>query len=182
MLNSSLFTLHYRDDGALAVDDADRCPCGDVVARADGLPLVAVYLYVAVAALGDGLCYAPRATYQCIGIRRTVGLVLVQPAQGYRTDEDDAEQREDGKDEYLPVDAQPEDCRDQGEHGADGEADDEEVARRKLQNQADDSDDRPYLPHVLKKIFYHNSYIFWLSCAKIRNNFVPLHENLKKLS
>jgi hypothetical protein len=72
----------------------------------------------------------------------------MQPTQGYWTDEYDAEKREDGEDEYLPVDAQAENCRNDGKHGTNGEADDEEVTRRKLQNQADDGNDGPYLPHV----------------------------------
>ena len=53
----------------------------------------------------------------------------MQIAQGHRSDKQDAQQREDGKDENLPVNAQAAYCRDDGKDSTNGEADDEEVTR-----------------------------------------------------
>ena len=141
------------DDGALAADDAHGGAHGDeCVGRADGAPLVAINLHVAVAAYGDGLCHLACASYQGIGVGGLVGIVLVQPAQGYGSHEEHAEQREYGKEEDLPIDAEAGYGAYDGEDGSDGEADDEEVARREFENQAQYGHDDPYLPHVLDEI------------------------------
>ena len=55
---------------------------------------------------------------------------------------------EDGKDKQLPVDVQADGSAYHAKDGSDGEADDEEITRRQLQNQADDGYDGPQLPHV----------------------------------
>ena len=60
--------------------------------------------------------------------------------------EEETDEGEDGKDYQLRYYATTQSVGDAGKHGSDREADDEEIACRKLQNQADYSQYGPYLP------------------------------------
>ena len=116
----------HGDNRALSADDANGLTYGDIL-LADGFPHVTVYLHVARSAGTDRLCHLTRTSQQRVGIAWFVRVVLVQVTQCYWSDEQDAQQREDGKDEYLPVDAQAAHFRNNSKDGTDGEADDEKI-------------------------------------------------------
>ena len=116
----------HGDDGALSADDANGLTYGNAL-LADGFPHVTVYLHVARSAGTDGLCHLARTSQQRVGIALFVRVVLVQVTQCYWSDEQDAQQREDGKDEQLPVDVQADGGADDAKDGSDGEADDEKI-------------------------------------------------------
>ena len=106
-------------------------------------------MHTTEAACLDGLYDTSLTANEGIGIAHPVLVVAMQIAQGYGAHQEQAHQREDGEHEELHVEATAESSTRGCKGGTDGEAEDEEIACRELQNQAENGYHRPHLPKVL---------------------------------
>ena len=127
----------HRNDDAFHAHYAHLCAlCYFLAVAALCLPVVAVYGYTSIASSHDCFGYYTYSSYKCFHIAQPAVFVSMQPLQGRRTHEEQAQHRHRYAYYYLHNDAAATCCHYRCCHASDGKAQYEQVAGGKFQQQA----------------------------------------------